>query len=93
MATPEKSSMGPLIGAGIVLLLLLAGGWYFLNNRMADAPPSNTPVILGDGTEALPPTSQSDDLAAIEADINATDLETWESSVEADLRAAESQMQ
>lgn len=93
MAAPEKSSMGPLVGAGIVLILLLIGGWYFLNDRMVNTAPVDAPVILGDGTEALPPTSQSDDVAAIEADINATDLETWESSVEADLRSAESQMQ
>lgn len=86
----EKSSLGGLVGAGIVLVLVALGGLYFWGMQLnKGAPRDELPLILGD-TESLPPTSSSDTVADIEADIVATDLGTFETEVDAELRAAES---
>jgi hypothetical protein len=90
----QKTSTGPLVGSLIVLFVLVIGGFYLWNSErkqggMSDAPP---PFILGDETAdaGLPPTSNSDEVADIESDVAATDLNTFEAEIEADMQAAES---
>ncbi len=96
---PEHSSMGPVAGAVIVIVLLVAGGLYFygakLNREamMNDAPyiPSETMMedgtmqVEGDAMVGLPSQSSSDDASSIESDFNAMDMGAIESSNEAEL--------
>ena len=79
-----KSSVGPVAGAVIVILLLIAGGLYFwgaqLNNQPQQAPyipsndmPATDTTPTSDSSAGLPPQSPSDDVSSIEADANAMD--------------------
>lgn len=88
----EKSSMGPLIGAAIIILLIIAGGLYLWGSQVNQARQNVNvpPMILGDDARALPPTSSSDAVADINADIEATDLGMMETEIESDMRAVES---
>lgn len=90
VAPAPKKSVGPVIGALIVLLVLILGGLYLWGSKLERDAMNNPPFILGDqNTDAgLPPTSESDEVSAIEADINSTDLATFESEVNADMQAA-----
>lgn len=88
----DEKSMGPVIGAIIIIVVLVIGGIYFLGNRSVDngmegtdhsnvemdnGMPDGT-MMEGDmkdtATEALETQSSSDELEAIEADLEATDL-------------------
>ena len=93
-----KSSIGPVAGAIIVILLLIAGGLYFwgaqLNNQPQPAPyiPSNdtsapqtdtTPT--NDPSAGLPPQSSSDDVSSIQADANAMNTDQLNTQNSAEL--------
>jgi len=97
MPEPHKSSIGPIAGAVIVILLLIAGGLYFwgaqLNKQQEPLPyiPSDDTVqeqntnMTGDTGAGLPPQSSSDDVSAIEADMNAMDMTQFESQNSAEM--------
>ena len=87
----EKTSVGPLVGTGIVLVVLILGGLFLWNNKLQQDMNNAPPFILGDDNAAtgLPPTSNSDAVADIESDISATNLDTVEANVESDMKAAE----
>lgn len=94
---PTKSSVGPLAGAVIVILLLVAGGLYFwgaqLNKQEEVLPfiPSNDTTnesgadVTSDTGAGLPAQSSSDDVSAIEADANAMDMTQFESQNSAEM--------
>lgn len=93
---PHKSSVGPMAGAVIVILLLIAGGLYFWGaqlNREDDALPfipSNDAMqqedtMMSDTSAGLPAQSSSDDVSAIEADANAMDMTQLESQNSAEM--------
>lgn len=94
LAPPEKSSVGPLVGTAIIIAILAVGGLYFWGSKLnKEGAMNNTPpVILGDDSAGLPPTSSSDTVASIEADVSATDLDRLDAEIEADMKAAESSM-
>ncbi len=85
----ESKPMGALIGAIIVIILLIAGGIYVWSTRIQPqiTAPENAQTVA-DNTAALeesataPDTmidtltsqSSSDEVTSIEADLNATDL-------------------
>lgn len=82
---PPKHAVGPIAGAIIVIILLIAGGLYFWGAKLNQANdmnaipfiPSNDEAQLEAGADVnagLPPQSTSDDVAAIEADMEAVDL-------------------
>ncbi len=88
---PASHAMGPLIGTLIILIVLALGGLYAWN--MQASMPENEPlplILSDDDREGLPPTSSSDEVTDIEADISATDLDAFEAQIDADLKAAES---
>lgn len=73
--TPEKKQTGSIIGSIIVIIVIIVGGLYFWGTRSTtptdegiDTPPADP---IGD---AFNQTSESDELGAIEADLNATDI-------------------
>lgn len=87
----KKSSVGPLIAVIVILALIVIGGLYFFQMRSSQ----NTfvpemPVEQPDAiTESLNEQSDSDDLNSIEADLNATDLDSLDqgaAAIEAELQ-------
>lgn len=94
---PHKSSVGPIAGAVIVILLLVAGGLYFwgaqLNKQEEVLPfiPSNdttqdeSATVTGDTSAGLPAQSSSDDVSSIEADANAMNMSQFESQNSAEM--------
>lgn len=78
---PKGSSVGPVVGAIIIIVLIVLGGLYFWGKKLAEAP-------TDEQTETLQDVRASDALADIEADLNATDLDSLDndlSEVEAEL--------
>jgi hypothetical protein len=93
---PHKSSIGPMAGAVIVILLLIAGGLYFWGaqlNKQDDALPfipsddtlPQENMMTSDTSAGLPAQSSSDDVSAIEADANAMDMTQFESQNSAEM--------
>ncbi len=88
-ATPEKKPVGPLIAVIIILALIIIGGLYFLKERSNNAyiPPAETSDSV---TASLKQQGASDDLNAIEADLNATNLDNLDqgaAAIQAELNA------
>lgn len=85
---PEKKSAGPLIAVLVILALIIIGGLYFLKQRSSQ--PNYVPTEQGDAiTESLNQQGSSDELNAIEADLQATDLNNLDqgaAAVEAELQ-------
>lgn len=95
--TVSKSSAGPVIGAIIVIIILALGGLYFwgaqLNNKAADELPfipGDDPSAMNEEGAWMPLSSQSDEAAAIEADLQTTNMDAFEQQMNADLSATES---
>lgn len=95
---PEKKPVGPIAGAIIVIILLVAGGLYFWGAQLNKMDTNNAPYIPSDemmmeepttlesdASAGLPPQSDSDDTASIEADFNAMNMQQMESENEAEL--------
>lgn len=88
MAQPEKKSAGPLIAVIIILALIVVGGLYFLKARSSQnlyVPADTTDNV----TESLKQQGASDTLESIEADLNATDVNSLDqgaAAIEAELR-------
>lgn len=93
---PQQHGMGALVGTLIVLAVLVLGGVYFFLNKQITEP-QTPPVILGDTAPAplvqdTPAPSSSDAVGAIDADIDATDLDQLDAQIDADLRAIEANL-
>jgi len=78
----KKSSVGPIIGIVLVILIIVLGGLYFWGKRLADNGDTLPPL-------EEEPLSTSDEVSDIEADLDATDLE----SLDADAAAIEAELQ
>jgi len=89
---PEKKQTGSIIGSIIVIIVIIIGGLYFWGASSStpeieiDMPQNKTteegvPVAdpIGD---ALRNASNSDDLDAIETDLNATNIDTIDAGVD-----------
>lgn len=89
----EKKSLGPLIAVIIILALIVIGGLYFLKERSSQETyiPTVTETEQTDSvTASLQTQGNSDDLNAIEADLNATNLDNLDqgaSAIQAELNA------
>ncbi|MEA2113006.1 MAG: hypothetical protein U9P50_03515 [Patescibacteria group bacterium] len=90
-AAPEKKQTGSIIGSIIVIIVIIIGGLYFWGTRtdtptdgdIIDPVDPTTEVPIEDPIgDALNNTSPSDNLDAIEADLNATDINTIDSGAE-----------
>ena len=73
--------MGPLIGSIIVVLLIVLGGLYFWGERLnkENAQSAATPDVALD---TLRTQDTSDELAALEADAEATDFSSLNESLD-----------
>lgn len=86
--TPEKKQTGSIIGSIIVIIVIIIGGLYFWGTRsttptdVLDTPsvdPADEIPLQDPIGDALKNTSNSDELNAIEADLNATDINSIDS--------------
>lgn len=78
---PDKKSSGPLIGIIIIIVVLLVGGLYFWMTKIATIPEetgTDTEAVV----EQLSTQSASDEISAIEADLDATDLENLDAELD-----------
>ncbi|HEY4516162.1 MAG TPA: hypothetical protein VJH67_03170 [Candidatus Paceibacterota bacterium] len=77
---PEKKSSGPLIAVIVILLIIIVGGLYFLNqqmNRSRTLPTDSETTEESDNvTTSLEAQGNTDDLDSIEADLNATSIDS-----------------
>lgn len=90
---PEKSSAGPVIGAIIVIVILALGALYFWGAQLNQKPDA-LPFIPDDNTGEswLPPTSHSDETAAIQSDLDATNMAEFEAQMRSDMEAIETSL-
>ena len=82
--TNGNKSTVSFIGAVVLVIVLVAAGWYLLRGREAGGIPSSETVgatgaeeVAAEpdaATEALSSQGTSDEVSAINADLNATDL-------------------
>ena len=87
---PAKSSSGPVVGSIVIIVLLIIGGLYFWMQEPRDTM-SYPPFIPGDSTEDeawMQAASSSDEATAIEAELNATNMDAFETQMNADATAA-----
>ena len=90
---PAKGTVGPLIGAAIIVGLLIMGGLYYwgaaLNEReensLSEEETSNLPDAM---TQELSTQSSSDEVGDIEADLEATSF----TDIDAELDDIESEI-
>jgi len=83
----ESEGVGPLVGAVIVILIIALGGVYFLSKKVEEV---NDDGVSGEEimqeqdmtTLGLQTQQNSDEIADIEADLNATDLEDLDRELE-----------
>lgn len=84
----NKSSVGSIIGTIIIIAIIILGGLYFWGKRMQEAKikenlvnDTSSQTTEVDETTTIQTVSSSDDLNAIEADLNATNLDNLGSEV------------
>lgn len=96
----ESAIAGPAIGAGIIVVLLLAGALYFWSQN-ASREQAQLPFIEGDsqsaeekvaGEQWMPQSTNSDEAAAIQAELEATNMNAFEAGMSADAEATNSQL-
>ncbi|TSC67402.1 MAG: hypothetical protein G01um101472_423 [Parcubacteria group bacterium Gr01-1014_72] len=83
----EKSSAGPVIGSIIVIVILIVGAIYFWGAKLSreEAVPAGE---ADQTTAALRAQGSSDEVGAIESDLDATELE----GLDADFSELEAQL-
>ncbi|MEK7179877.1 MAG: hypothetical protein AAB706_00195 [Patescibacteria group bacterium] len=82
------SSMGALIGIIIVIAIIILGGMYFWGQRVDQ---KENIIEKDTATQSLQNQGTSDDLAAIETDVNSTQLDNLDSelgSIDTELETA-----
>ena len=97
---PEKpipsSGVGSIVGAIVIILLLAAGAFYFWGAKLNGGNDNPPPLILGnetasvessDASAGLPPQHTSDEAAAIEADIQAMNIDQLNAQTNSSLEA------
>ncbi|MEK7193003.1 MAG: hypothetical protein AAB682_02600 [Patescibacteria group bacterium] len=76
---PKEEGKGPLIGSIIVILVLVLGAVYILaNKKTVEQPVAEQPAETVDATATGP----SDEVADIEAELNANDEASLDASID-----------
>ena len=76
--TENGSSIGPIVGTIVILLIIVLGAFYFWGERKSSTPNVDNTV------QDIKMQDKSDDTSSIEADLQSTDVE----SVDAQLNAS-----
>ena len=82
-APAGEGSLGPIIGTIIILAVIVLGGLYFWGQRSDKAPlpaEDNTAQVE---VESIIDQSSSDETAAIEADLESTDIDNLDAELDA----------
>lgn len=77
MGRESGGSAGPIIGVIIILAIIILGGLYFWGQRVGDEAMTDKAV------ESINMQSNSDAAAAIEADLESTDIENLDAELNA----------
>ena len=72
--TPQEKKYGPLLGIIIIVTLLIAGGLYLANMELRNRNATEDARL-----ESLQQQGNTDDLTSIEADLEATELDSLDS--------------
>ena len=83
--TPEGdgNSAGPIVGSVIVIIIIIIGGLYFWGQRLSQDMKGEDILSEEDALVAdLVEVSDSDEVGAIEDDLNATDLDDLDADLE-----------
>ncbi|MBI2618068.1 hypothetical protein HYW58_01315 [Candidatus Kaiserbacteria bacterium] len=81
-------SFGPLVGIIIIIVVLLVGGLYFFNTKVDELQGNDLlPTIQSDEetdtiVNQLQSQGTSDEIGAIEEDVNSTDLESLDTELD-----------
>jgi len=75
----KESSIGPVIGTIIILAVIVLGGLYFWGQRVSDKVMDETQ--LNAIVEDITTQNESDAVTDIEADLNATDIDSIDSEL------------
>ncbi|MEX0652140.1 MAG: hypothetical protein WD509_01465 [Candidatus Paceibacterota bacterium] len=82
-STEEHASSGPLVGVAIIILVLIVGGIYFWNTEVNNHKGDATQETSAEATvDALNTQGTSDEVAAIEADLDTTDLDNLDAELD-----------
>jgi len=87
---PKKDGgMGPLVGAGIVVILLIFGGLYMWGTMMQEKHnlPADAPT-----PEEMNVVTPPDESAVIESSLDAFDTASFEAELDAQLQAIEAEL-
>jgi len=76
----NEGSAGPVIGTIIILAVIVLGGLYFWGQR-AEVEPAMTEEQVQEQVNMIQEQSTSDVPADIEADLNATDIDSLDSEL------------
>ncbi|KKT34755.1 MAG: hypothetical protein UW22_C0066G0010 [Candidatus Gottesmanbacteria bacterium GW2011_GWB1_44_11c] len=76
MSEPKSSVAGPIIGGIIVLAVVIFGALYFMNQRAEEQ-------AFNEEVNAITTQSQSDDTAAIEVDLESTEIDNLDAELNA----------
>jgi len=80
-----KKPMGPIVGVVIIVIVLIFGGLYFWGAKVSKEKTMTAEEITAQEDVMLiklKEQSESDEIADIEADLNATDLEGLDAELE-----------
>ena len=76
--SPEKEPKGPILGIVVIIILLIVGGLYiFMNER---GTTGNTASTTPETTD-LGPESNSNDLGQVQAELEATNLNSLDAEL------------
>ena len=71
----QNKSAGPIVGIVIIVLILVFGGLYFWGQRAVEEPTAQDVMNAPDyALDSLAKVGTSDEVPAIETDLNGTDL-------------------
>lgn len=85
MEPTREGSLGPVIGVIVILAIIIIGGLYFwstrpkASNTAADAAATSSDADI----QSIQSQGTSDDAAAIQADLNATNVDSVDSGLQA----------
>ena len=91
-STPQQPTggVGPVMAVVIIVALLILGGLYFWGAQLNERVQSDESALV-DGTSNSDIASANDEPDQIEKDLDTFDSAAFESQLDADLKAAESQ--
>ncbi len=97
IVNPHHAHVGPILAVLVIMLVLILGGLYLWGGALStEVPVTPEPIVNNEpetpradaDTQILETLSPSDDLSAIEADINSTSFD----SLDTDFTAIESEL-